>query len=292
MKLSLSTSLSGFTKSAVPFVGVLDGYATGLGGVYSISRRLRSSYTGPLIRVRRSSDDAELDIGFTDAGLLDTAALLVFAGAGEAYLVTIYDQSGLGRDVTCPTAAQQLRIVNTGTLETTGAQSRPCARAATGSLGPYISATFTTNSSATLTAVSSFYLSAPGSDNRYLSLAAGAALDWNNADSIAVFLRRGSNARVASYSILEYNPTDVTYGALSASNRATGSELRLNCGAGETAAAFFATIGYSRVVIAGSQIASGGAGADDRHMEHVIWQTDIGAPAAAAIRAEQEAFYA
>jgi hypothetical protein len=46
---------------------------------YSL-RRLRSDYTGAAIRVRRSSDNAELDIGFTGDGDLDTVALLRHAG--------------------------------------------------------------------------------------------------------------------------------------------------------------------------------------------------------------------
>jgi hypothetical protein len=43
-------------------------------------RRLRSAYTGPAVRVRRSADNVEADIGFTPAGDLDTSALLLHAG--------------------------------------------------------------------------------------------------------------------------------------------------------------------------------------------------------------------
>ena len=46
------------------FVGALDAYASGLAGAWSVSRRLLTSYSGPLVRVRRSSDNAEQDIGF------------------------------------------------------------------------------------------------------------------------------------------------------------------------------------------------------------------------------------
>jgi hypothetical protein len=44
------------------------------------TRRLRSGYTGAAIRVRRSSDNTEADIGFTALGDLDTRALLAHAG--------------------------------------------------------------------------------------------------------------------------------------------------------------------------------------------------------------------
>ena len=56
-------------------------------------RKLRAGYTGAAIRVRRSSDDAEQDIGFDANGDLDTASLLAFVGSGDGFVVTIYDQS-------------------------------------------------------------------------------------------------------------------------------------------------------------------------------------------------------
>jgi len=56
-------------------------------------RRLRSAYAGPAVRVRRSSDNAEADIGFTPAGDLDTRALL--AHAGENRIVQSEDVSNV-----------------------------------------------------------------------------------------------------------------------------------------------------------------------------------------------------
>ena len=46
---------------------------------------------GSAVRVRRSSDNSETDIGFTVNGNLDTAALLTFVGAGNGF-VTINSQ--------------------------------------------------------------------------------------------------------------------------------------------------------------------------------------------------------
>lgn len=82
---------------------------------YSL-RRLKGSYTGKCIRVRRDSDDTELDIGFSGNGL-DTVALLVFVGAGSGYVKTWYDQSGNGSDATQTTISNQPRIVNAGVLD-------------------------------------------------------------------------------------------------------------------------------------------------------------------------------
>jgi hypothetical protein len=80
-------------------------------------RKLRNAYTGNAIRVRRSSDNAEADIGFTTIGDLDTAALLTFVGSGSGFVTTWYDQSGNNRNATQTTASNQPRIVNSGVLE-------------------------------------------------------------------------------------------------------------------------------------------------------------------------------
>jgi len=90
---------------------------SGAAAAYSL-RRLRNAYTGSCIRVRRSSDNAELDIGFTSTGVLDTVALLAHVGAGNGFVTTWYDQSGNGRNVTQATGGNQPRIVNGGVLTT------------------------------------------------------------------------------------------------------------------------------------------------------------------------------
>lgn len=70
-------------------------------------RRLLSSYTGNLLRIRRSSDNAEQDFGYDDNGDLDTAAIATFIGAGSGFVVTWYDQSGGAHNATQATALQQ-----------------------------------------------------------------------------------------------------------------------------------------------------------------------------------------
>lgn len=93
---------------------LLDAYP-GAAAAYSV-RKLRTAYTGNSIRVRRSSDNVEVDIGFIGNNL-DTAALSAFCGAGNGFVTTWYDQSGNSRNVTQSTAASQPRIVNSGTID-------------------------------------------------------------------------------------------------------------------------------------------------------------------------------
>jgi hypothetical protein len=101
----------------VPFASanlLLDQYS-GAEAAYSL-RKLRTAYTGNAIRVRRSNDNTEQDIGFTSAGDLDTASLKTFVGANSGFVTTWYDQSN-ARNATQTTAANQPRIVNAGTVE-------------------------------------------------------------------------------------------------------------------------------------------------------------------------------
>ena len=94
-----------------PFTGLLDTY-TGAAAAYSAARRLSSTYTGSLIRVRRSSDNAEQDIGYTAGNVLDESALTTFVGGGnEGFVTTIYDQSGNAKNANQTTASYQPRIV-------------------------------------------------------------------------------------------------------------------------------------------------------------------------------------
>jgi len=82
---------------------------------YSL-RKLRSAYTGSAIRVRRSSDNTEQDIGFSGSGGLDTSSLTSFCGSGNGFVTTWYDQSGNARNATQSTAGNQPQIVNNGTI--------------------------------------------------------------------------------------------------------------------------------------------------------------------------------
>jgi hypothetical protein len=95
-------------------------------GAYSVARKLRDAYGGSAIRVRRSSDSTEQDIGFSGENL-DTAALLTFAGAGDAFIRTIYDQSGNAYDLNQTTAGNQPQIVASGSV-LTGSNGKPVAR--------------------------------------------------------------------------------------------------------------------------------------------------------------------
>ena len=103
-----------YTQNQAPYL--LDTY-TGAAAAYSL-RLLDSSYVGSAIRVRRSSDNTEQDIGFNVFGELDTVSLMAFVGASYGGVKIFYDQSGNGADATQTVIASQPLIVSAGTLIT------------------------------------------------------------------------------------------------------------------------------------------------------------------------------
>lgn len=117
----MSIIINGSTTLAAPtLVGpvqplLLDTY-TNASTAYSITRKLNTSYSGNAIKVRRSSDNVEANIGFDTNGNLNESALLSFIGANSGFVSTIYDQSGNGRDAVQTTNSFQPQIVSSGSI--------------------------------------------------------------------------------------------------------------------------------------------------------------------------------
>lgn len=95
-------------------VTYLDSLATTPRCVLSL-RKLISTATN-CIRIRRSSDNTEQDIGFS-GNSVDTAAISSFVGSNSAFVVTWYDQTGNAEHANQATAANQPRIVNAGVYD-------------------------------------------------------------------------------------------------------------------------------------------------------------------------------
>lgn len=108
-------------KTSVACSYLLDQYS-GATAAYSL-RKLDCDYAGSAIRVRRSSDNTEQDIGFVN-GNIDSASLKTFVGTGGAddgFVVTWYDQSGNSNDATQSTAVNQPLIMDNGIILREGA---------------------------------------------------------------------------------------------------------------------------------------------------------------------------
>jgi hypothetical protein len=90
----------------------LDTY-TGSTAAYSF-RKLRASYSGNCIKVQNDSG-IDLDIGFS-GDYLDTAAIATHCGSGDGKIVTWYDQSSSGADVTQSSASAMPIIFSSGSM--------------------------------------------------------------------------------------------------------------------------------------------------------------------------------
>ena len=113
---TFQTTLGRQVGTPIPLSGNLLNDYPDAKGAYSVARRLSTNYTGSLIRVRRSSDNAEQNIGYTGANILDEAALTSFVGSSDGFVTTWYDQSGNNLNIIQTTANKQPRIVNAGTV--------------------------------------------------------------------------------------------------------------------------------------------------------------------------------
>lgn len=116
---TLGTSVSASASTTqVPsaFTGILDTYGSNIGAAYSV-RLLSKTYTGDCMEIRRASDNATQNIGFSD-NVLDTSAIASFCSGTSGYVRTWYDQSGNGKHVQQTTATQQPRIFNEGSVVT------------------------------------------------------------------------------------------------------------------------------------------------------------------------------
>ena len=84
---------------------------------YSLRPVSRTGYFNPILRVRRSSDNAERDAYWWE--LLD-GTLTTWTGANDGFVRTWYDQSGNARHAEQTTAGNQPQIVDAGALVTDG----------------------------------------------------------------------------------------------------------------------------------------------------------------------------
>lgn len=109
--------------SKLPFLGDMNNVdALSIVG----TRRLKGSYYGAILRVKRSSDSTEKDILSIPDGSLDTTSLLSFVGVGDGTVTIVYDQSGNNNDFIAPSlVSEQPFIVLNSELRTT-ISAEPC----------------------------------------------------------------------------------------------------------------------------------------------------------------------
>jgi hypothetical protein len=160
--------------------GLLD-LVPGAAAAYSL-RSLSNSYAGPVVTVRRSSDDAEQD--FTAAEVAD-GTLAAFCGAGDGFVKTWFDQSGNARNASQATTTAQPQIVDNGVVVTE--EGKPALQFDGVDDAIVSSYSIDLASSKKMTVVSAMtYSTATGTIN-CISLARALYADYQRGASIAIF---------------------------------------------------------------------------------------------------------
>jgi hypothetical protein len=159
------------------------------------TRKLRTAYAGSAIRIRRSSDDTEQDIGFSGENL-NTAAISSFVGANNAFIVTWYDQAG-SDDITQSDTTKQPRIVSSGTIDV--ANTKPVLYL-DGSDDFLKKTGITTLAGATQFTGSAVALKRSGGDNaRLISINDSfGQQDWSGTDRVILIGQSGGGSNITS----------------------------------------------------------------------------------------------
>ncbi|WP_024792268.1 type I secretion C-terminal target domain-containing protein [Candidatus Ruthturnera calyptogenae] len=118
--VDLTNPTEGAISKATGIGEIVEVDITQLAAAYSL-KDVNSDLATNAVRVRRSSDNTELDIGFDKYDNLDTRALLNFVGRDTddtGYVSIWYDQTGNGRDMAQTSSTKQGVIVSDGVVQT------------------------------------------------------------------------------------------------------------------------------------------------------------------------------
>lgn len=114
MSKTVGVAFFGVGAPPAPPATPMDAYVTGMASAYGLKKVL-GTYSGPILRVRRDSDNTEQDIGFNPTtGIISTTALAAFVGSANGFVTKWYDQN-LTVDAVQATTTKQPKIVNAGT---------------------------------------------------------------------------------------------------------------------------------------------------------------------------------
>lgn len=275
----LMTSMGGTRFVASTATLMLD--ETGLGSAacaVSWCRKLRAAHGGSCYRLRRSTDNAELDIGFS-GNLSDDAAALAHCGAGDGFIVTAYDQSGNGRNPTQADTTKQPKIISAGAF-ITGANSKPAALF-DGS-NDFLRVAYTLAQPVTLSVVS-----------KQVTWTADDRVWDGGATNAMGLLQHGASPQLFTYAGAGYANSNTgwtlgTWALLTAIYSGAASVLEVNAGTDATGNPGTSTTGG---ICIGAYGSGGGAWANISLQEFVIWPSALAAGARTTQRADVNAFY-
>lgn len=256
---------------------------SGATAAYSVARKLRSAYSGSAIRVRRSSDSTEQDIGFS-GDVLNSSSLASFCSGTDGFIVTIYDQTGNGHDITQATTSAQPQIVSSGTI-LTGSNSKPRADFSAGTSVRLVNTSI--NITQPNTHFSIFRVNVWTSNRRVFDGTTSIEEGRQNLylSSTTPDIRFGT---AGTSGIINSTLSVGSWGIIKAVANNTSGELRVNAGTAVTGSVGATKLrGFTMGATEG-----GGTGANCDFHEHVIWPSALDSTDGATARNNVNAFYA
>ena len=226
------------------------------------------------MRIREDSGDTETDIGFDSNGDLDTAAIASHCGSANGYVVTWYDQSGSGRDIsqTGDTAKQPL-IYNGTSVNTAGGKP---------ALDPRSGAARLYSAAVTISPTLTMMLVKQGAGGVFGSPV------WGNVSSgvlVRDMTHAGGQSGIVTAVATGTPPTNAIYTMKYGSDSATrsnGSEVASTTGN--------STSNISRIVLGGRYEATEGAWSGQAQ-EFIIWDSDLYSTNAANLESNANAYF-
>lgn len=262
---------------------LLDTYGSATAG-YSV-RKLRTAYAGSCLRVQRSSDSTEQNIGFDGSGYLDTAAMLTFAGAGDCGAVTWYDQSGNGYNLT--TANRNVaKLVVAGVLQTHNSLAA-CKFTNQGGMIHLAGSSIWTAATACASAVASIG-SGSASSGRVLSVSVGTGNDYVSTTGV-IIARNAATQAAFAYRDAFLGSQTITYDSLHVmQSNFTGTEHVMTVdGSGTTPIGITTAFSITQLNVGNH---TGGETLTGSISELVLWPTNQ-ASNIAGIRTNQKSYF-
>jgi hypothetical protein len=287
--LTAGTTPAPVITSGTPLLDV-SGLGSNVTAAYGL-RLLRAAYSGSAIRVKRSSDSTQQDIGFA-SGDLDTASLLAFVGAGNGDVVKLYDQSGNGRDQSLATGSVAMRIVASGALVTQGTSGRAAVRT-TATNGGFATGTFTAITGAAISGVAVWTPSGTtSSTNRVLSVTDSITSDYGSGGVGILMYRSGATTFGTKANTANNLAVTLTAGAPAAFlTRFSGTAVFGKDQANTDTASITTSWSYTRLMVGAASDGEPSFQTDDYWQEGVFWSADVGSTNGDAALANQRTYY-
>lgn len=269
-----------------------------LDGAYSVARKRVSSYSGPLIRVLNTTTTVQTNIAQLN-GLLDETALMAARASGEKLVIhTVFDQSGLTRNLVSIDTTKALMIVSTaGDIQRIGRLT--CGIAEADNHGCYKTANFTAFTGAQISGfwVGSFARN-PGIFGTYAyGVANGTAALWGSDASAIMLYRVDQTVNGIAYRNLVPNviPGNRSFWEderITAFTRFTGSQSISDLGYGPGVSTSTAAFNFNNIVLGGVNNATHTMAINTKFAEMAVWRADIGSTAGRALQNDAAGAYA